>query len=166
VQLRHLAWRRYNSAVKSAGHSQLGAAGRKKTGRKKTMKLKSVPAPIIIFQLVLFWLSPATAVAQPLASRSTTAASYARRGAAWAAKGEYKRAIADYDLAIATDPNLADNYYNRGLARFYLKDYERARADFTSAGIRRRNWTGLSPKPNSNFEREENNETHSFTAFI
>jgi hypothetical protein len=48
VQLRHLAWRRYNSAVKSAGRSQLGAAG-----RRKTMKLKSIQAPFIIFQLVL-----------------------------------------------------------------------------------------------------------------
>jgi hypothetical protein len=48
VQLRHLAWRRYNSAVKSAGRSQLGVAG-----RRKTMKLKSIQAPFIIFQLVL-----------------------------------------------------------------------------------------------------------------
>jgi hypothetical protein len=86
VQLRHLAWRRYNSAVKSAGRSQLDAAG-----RKKNMKLKSIQAPFIIFQLVPFWLSLATAVAQPVASRSATAASYARHDNAWAAKGNLRR---------------------------------------------------------------------------
>jgi len=32
------------------------------------------------------------------------------------AKGEFERAIADYDLAIALDAN-AVGYFNRGLAR-------------------------------------------------
>jgi hypothetical protein len=55
------------------------------------MKLKSIQAPFIIFQLVLFWLSLATAVAQPVTSRSATAASYARRDNAWAAQGDLRR---------------------------------------------------------------------------
>jgi hypothetical protein len=37
--------------------------------------------------------------AQSLTSRSATAASYIDRGNVWFSKGEYERAIADYDLA-------------------------------------------------------------------
>jgi len=33
------------------------------------------------------------------------------------AKGDWDRAIADYDLAIAFDGSAAVAYYNRGLAR-------------------------------------------------
>ena len=71
------------------------------------MKRTSILGPFVIFQSVLCWLSLATAVAQPLASRSATAISYIERGGAWLAKGELERALADYDLAIASDPNLA-----------------------------------------------------------
>ena len=48
-------------------------------------------------------------------------------------KGEYERALADYDLAIATDPNFAGSYYNRAITRYRLNDYERALADFNRA---------------------------------
>ena len=71
------------------------------------MKLKGILAPFIIFQPFCCWLSPATAVAQPLTSRSVTAISYIERGAAWLAKGELERAIGDFDLAIASDPGHA-----------------------------------------------------------
>src|SRR5262245_16151234 len=68
-------------------------------------------------------------VAQPLTSRSATASTYIERGNAWSAKGEYKRALADYDLAIASDPTFANGYYNRAITWRQLKDYERALAD-------------------------------------
>ena len=38
------------------------------------------------------------------------------RGAAWYFKGEYQKAIADYDEAIRLDPNNARTYTNRGTA--------------------------------------------------
>jgi tetratricopeptide (TPR) repeat protein len=68
-----------------------------------------------------------------LTSRSATANSYIERGNAAAAKGEYERAIADYDLAITTDPDHAGAYYNRAVTRYRLNDYERALMDFTRA---------------------------------
>ncbi len=55
------------------------------------------------------------------------------RGNQWLAKGEWERAIADYDLAIAFDSRMAVAYYHRGLARQgkdglagALSDYSRA----------------------------------------
>jgi hypothetical protein len=57
------------------------------------MKRKSSLAPFTIFLSILCWLSLATA-AQPLTSRSATAASYLKRGNTWFAKGEWERAIA------------------------------------------------------------------------
>ncbi len=88
---------------------------------------------IIIFQSICCWLSLATAAAQPLTSRSGMADAYVGRGNAWIAKGEYERALADFDLAIASDPGHAGAYYNRAVTRYRLKDYERELADFTRA---------------------------------
>ena len=75
------------------------------------MKRDNIRAMFIIFQSVCCWLSLATAMAQPLTSRSVTASAYIERGAAWFAKGEYERALADFDLAIASDPGHAGAYH-------------------------------------------------------
>ena len=45
----------------------------------------------------------------------------------------YQGAIADFNQAIKLNPEDADAYYNRGLARFDLEDYQGAIADFTQA---------------------------------
>ena len=45
----------------------------------------------------------------------------------------YKGAIADYDKAIKLDPKYISAYYNRGLAKYDLKDYEGASSDFDKA---------------------------------
>ncbi len=76
-------------------------------------------------------LSPATAEAQT--SRTSTANSYLDRGNSWFLKGELERAIADFDLAIGTDPHLAAGYYNRAIARFRLEDFDGSLADFNRA---------------------------------
>jgi tetratricopeptide (TPR) repeat protein len=88
------------------------------------MKRTSILAPFIIFQSIFRCLLPATAMAQPLTSRSVTASAYIERGATWFVKGEYERALADFDLAIASDPGHAESYYNRATARCYLQDVE------------------------------------------
>ena len=77
------------------------------------MKRGSVLTTFIILQSIFCCL--ATTRAQN--SRAATAASYLERGAAWVSKGELDRAIADFDLAIASDPTLALAFYNRGSAR-------------------------------------------------
>ncbi len=55
----------------------------------------------------------------------------ARAGhAAWRAKRELDRAIADLDPAIRLDPKYAPAYYNRGLCWEEKRDLERALADY------------------------------------
>src|SRR5262245_44310962 len=98
----------------------------------KTMNRKSRPTTFIIFHSILCWLSLAAA-AQPLTSRSATANSYLERGNVWFAKGDLERAIADYGLAIASDPNFPYGYYNRAVTRYRQGDLERALADFDRA---------------------------------
>ena len=55
------------------------------------------------------------------------------RGIEWAAKNNYDRAIADYDIAIRLDPRNGDAYYNRGGAWGSKGDHDRAIADYDVA---------------------------------
>jgi len=52
------------------------------------------------------------------------------RGNAFAEKGQYERAIQDYDEAIQRKPNYATAVHNRGIARFALGQFANAAADF------------------------------------
>lgn len=58
---------------------------------------------------------------------------YFNRGTAYYEKGDYDRAIADYDSAIFLDPGDADAYLNRGIAYSQKGDHDRAIADFNNA---------------------------------
>jgi lipoprotein NlpI len=55
------------------------------------------------------------------------------RGIEWAAKGEFDRAIADYDAAIKLNPGSADAHFNRGNARAHKGEPDRAIADYDAA---------------------------------
>ena len=55
---------------------------------------------------------------------------YYNRGVAKLKLGDYEDAIADYDQAIALNPDDADAYYNRGIAKRGLGDHDSAIADF------------------------------------
>ena len=48
-------------------------------------------------------------------------------------KGDYDRAIWDYNKVIQLRPNFAGAYYNRGVARLYLQAWEKAESDLISA---------------------------------
>ncbi|MEY2984045.1 MAG: hypothetical protein RLZZ568_662, partial [Cyanobacteriota bacterium] len=48
-------------------------------------------------------------------------------------KGDYQRAIAIFSELIQRNPNDADAYFNRGIAREELHDYQGAIADQTQA---------------------------------
>jgi lipoprotein NlpI len=61
------------------------------------------------------------------------------RGIEWAAKGDYDRAIADYDVSLRLVPRNADALYNRGNAWSNKGEHDRAITDYDAA-------IGLNPK--------------------
>ncbi|MGD0851364.1 tetratricopeptide repeat protein [Bradyrhizobium sp.] len=64
--------------------------------------------------------------------RSPAAAFY-NRGIAWADKGEFERAIADYNEAIRIDPKYASAYHNRANAWKEIGEYDRGIEDLDEA---------------------------------
>jgi len=61
------------------------------------------------------------------------ARAFFNRGRAWAEKGQYDRAIQDFDEAIRLDPNYPDAFNNRGVAWSGKGQVDRAIADFDQA---------------------------------
>ena len=55
---------------------------------------------------------------------------YNNRGNAYQDKGNYRRAIADYNIAIRLKPDYAQAYYSRGRAQFALGEFAAAITDF------------------------------------
>ena len=62
-----------------------------------------------------------------------TTPAFNNRGIVYDHKGEYDRAIADYDRAIELVPNDATAYNNRGVAYGKKGDYDRAIRDYDQA---------------------------------
>jgi tetratricopeptide (TPR) repeat protein len=58
---------------------------------------------------------------------------YARRGGAYAAQGDFNRAVADYNESMRIDPTYPAAYLNRGNAWFHRGDFDRAIADYNQA---------------------------------
>src|SRR5690606_26337158 len=62
-----------------------------------------------------------------------TAIDYGNRGTTFGNLGQYERAIADCDRALALDPNYALAYVNRGTMFGELGQHERAMLDYDRA---------------------------------
>src|SRR5260221_13541362 len=58
---------------------------------------------------------------------------YNNRGNAYTTKGEYDRAVQDYDQSIKLDPSYARAFNNRGVAYQKKGEYDRAISDFDEA---------------------------------
>ena len=58
---------------------------------------------------------------------------YSNRGYAYFQKGDYDRAIQDYNKAIELDPQLALTYCNRAEAWLHLSEWREAKSDLTTA---------------------------------
>ena len=76
------------------------------------------------------------------------AAAYNQRGLAQSRRGEFDKALADYDLAARLVPNNPTYLGNRAVIRLRLKQYEPALADYLEAlrqapRIKRRKQIGL-----------------------
>jgi uncharacterized membrane protein YhaH (DUF805 family)/cytochrome c-type biogenesis protein CcmH/NrfG len=65
-----------------------------------------------------------------IAAHPKTTQAYMARGLAYYNKGEYDRAIADYDQAIQLVPNYALAFNERGSAYFLKRDFDRAIGDY------------------------------------
>jgi tetratricopeptide (TPR) repeat protein len=79
-------------------------------------------------------ISSCTAIIQSgKETRKKLAVTYHNRGIAYGNKGQYDRAIADFDQAIRLNPNDADFFRNRGSVYADKKQYDRAIEDFSQA---------------------------------
>jgi tetratricopeptide (TPR) repeat protein len=58
---------------------------------------------------------------------------FSNRGVEWRIKGDYERAISDYDDAIRLDPKYADAWYNRCIAYNRTQKYDLALPDCNQA---------------------------------
>ncbi len=63
----------------------------------------------------------------------TGISTYGNRASLWKAKGEYEKAIADYDEVIRLNPNIARSYFDRGYARSKIAKREEAIRDYSKA---------------------------------
>jgi len=74
---------------------------------------------------------PAVFICLLLAGCAATPEQYNKLGIAYNDKGEYEKAILEYDRAIKANPLYAEAYHNRGRAYGRLRQYDRAIMDFT-----------------------------------
>ena len=86
----------------------------------------------IILTIVLFSLF-SCASTQPKQNELRDPKFYNSRGAAFGEKGEYDRAISDFNKAIEIEPRYIRAYNNRGVVYRLRGQYDKAISDFTKA---------------------------------
>ena len=58
---------------------------------------------------------------------------YYHKGNAYFEKGQYEKAIENYNMAILLNPTFSESYFARALSYYYLKNFDKAIADYTKA---------------------------------
>lgn len=61
----------------------------------------------------------------------TDSRTYYHRGNAYYEKGDFDKAIENYNMAIVLNPNFSEAYFNRGLSYYNKKDFDKSIADYT-----------------------------------
>jgi tetratricopeptide (TPR) repeat protein len=84
-------------------------------------------------RMALGELEPATRDLDEMIRLQPIADGYATRGNVWLLREEYDRAIEDYKMAIAMNPDFAAAYTNRGIAWDKKGDYGQAIVDYKKA---------------------------------
>ena len=93
----------------------------------EAQKCAETPDPNLAFDLCT------RAIQSGALSGTGLAVTFNNRGNAYQSKGEYQRAIQDYDEAIRIDPDSALAFNNRGTAFQHVGDYARAIQDYDQA---------------------------------
>jgi len=95
------------------------------------MKLRT---QIIVGIVIFFFVACATEKpTEKLPPTKESAEIYLNRGVDYSQKGEYKRAVSDYNKAIEIDPGFVVAYLNRGFTHSKMGEYEKAISDYTKA---------------------------------
>ena len=66
-------------------------------------------------------------------SSPTDARTYYHRGNGYYEKGDYDKAIENYNMAIVLNPNFPEAYFNRGLSYYNKKQFDKSVGDYTKA---------------------------------
>lgn len=74
-----------------------------------------------------------TAVLQRGKDKAAWGGAYNNRAGAFMAKGDFDRALADYDMAVQLNPEVAAAWLNRGVLWIRKENFDRAIADLTKA---------------------------------
>ncbi|MCD6279358.1 tetratricopeptide repeat protein [Candidatus Micrarchaeota archaeon] len=61
------------------------------------------------------------------------AQTYYHRGNTYFEKGNYEKAIENYNMAIILNPHFSEAYFSRALSYYYLKNYDRAITDYSKS---------------------------------
>lgn len=79
------------------------------------------------------YIATADDMAALTATQPKTSEEFVTRGSRFSNKGEFEKAIADFDRAVALDPKASLPYADRGIAHYWLGEYALAKADFDKA---------------------------------
>jgi tetratricopeptide (TPR) repeat protein len=108
--------------------------------KQKTVKFASVLLCLLVvcysvltYQRNIVWKDEISLWSDTIRRSPLKARPYINRGLAYAAKGNYDQAMADYNQAITSNSIYAEAYLNQGIVYYAQRKYDQALADFNQA---------------------------------